>query len=414
MMKKLLAWALLAALILGLVAGCGTKSDVPPVTVAGTEEPQTASEKPAETGGAEKPSETAEPEKQEAVDLQALYAPVLDKVCLYLKNHSENSEATDVPSGLIEVAMWMSPDELLQSIGYQMKDLNADGTPELLIGQINEPGASMDGKTMLFGGYALVDGKPAQFLDGWGRNRYALMEDGRIFNSGSSGAAYSAFGSYHLSADGKELVCEDFYFTDDEGNALDPNSTGEMKLRFYHNQTGAWDKAVSEELKITDEAFWELSQKLEAQTVSPELIPFAAYAEEHPNISPYKVTAAFLEDTGLKAGEYEDELEKYPNIFQNAPYDTKVVFRAKERVKEFTVVSLELQDVDENGHANFKTEPLLSLYTLEADDPIAVPMSFPGDIPTNGISYLDENGEPLLFTVSISGMDGSLELLPVK
>ena len=400
---KGIAWLLLAALLFGLCTGCGT----PPVTVAGNPEEETAQTAP----------ETKQEEKlEEPVDYMALYAPVLDEAVELIQNGYGEKDYRYASNGVMEVSMWGKAEEMLQAIGYTLEDVSGDGVPELFIGYVPNAAEPKESNE-LFGGYTWKDGAPFMFVEGWARNRNLWMGGNRFFNAGSAGAAHSAFGTFRLSEDATEQIWEDFWFSDDvppsSVDITNENYVPKNDLWYYHNTSGTWEREDSEEFKVAADEFWKLCEDDMALCVQMEMTPLAEYAAEHP-VSPYKVTAAWFDDAGLREGEYEDELELYPNIFQNAPYDTKVVFRAKERVKEFNVLSLELQDVDESGHANYKTEPLLMLYTLEADEPIAVPMSFPGDIPTNGISYLGENEEPLLFTLGISGRDGSLELLPVK
>ena len=415
--KKMLSWLLAAVLIIGLCAGCDLPSATKSEDAATEPAESELSTQEKETAAAENPEQNPQApveDPTETVNYAALYAPLLDKTYYYLLKQYDDGENSDVPSGVIEEAMWLEPEELLRGIGYRLMDLNGDGVPELLIGRVADENEDPAQKSLILGGYSLVDGNPEQFLDGWSRNRHAIMQGNRIYNSGSGGAAYSAFGVFHLSEDGKNLVCEDFWFTDDVKDFMDPSYDNAPKLLYYHNQIGSWETKDSEELKITDEEFWALSEELETQIIPAELTPFAEYEPIHRIAAAGLLRAEFLEDSGLEEGSYENELKEYPDIFNAETYDAMIVFRVKEKVKEFRVLTLELQDVDENGHATFDTELLLELYTLKPDDPIAVPMSFPGDIPTNGISYLDENGEPLLFTVSLSGRDGSLVLTPIS
>lgn len=53
--------------------------------------------------------------------------------------------------------------------------------------------------------YTLHDDKPVLLIEGWARNRYYLLNDGTIYNEGSSGAAYTSFGIYRISEDGSRM-----------------------------------------------------------------------------------------------------------------------------------------------------------------------------------------------------------------
>ena len=402
---KAIVWLLLAALLLGLCAGCGT----PPVTVAGNPEEETAEPTPETKQEEEKP--------EEPVDYLSLYAPVLDETVELIQNGYGEKDYRYASNGVMEITMWGEAADTLQAVGYTLEDVSGDGIPELFIGYVPNAAEPKESNE-LFGGYTWKDGAPVMFVEGWARSRIQWMGGNRFFHSGSSGAAHSGFGTFHLNEDATEIIWEDMYFSDDVPpstvNILDENYVASGNLWYFHNTTGSWERDGSEEYKGSEDEFWKICEDDMALCVQMEMKPLYEYAEEHSLLSPYKVTAAFFDDAGLAEGQYQDALTEYPYIFNADSYDAKIVFRAKEKVKDFRVLALELQDVDESGHANFKTEVLLQFYTLEVGDPIAVPMSFPGDIPTNGISYLDENGEPLLFTVSLSGKDGSLELLPVK
>jgi|GEM_PF-3063598 len=87
----------------------------------------------------------------------------------------------------------------------------------------------------------------------------------------------------------------------------------------------------------------------------------------------------------------------------------EVVFSARGEVKDFKVLSLALERVEDDGTIRF-SEQVLHTRTLTPGRPLLVRTVFYGDIPNNGISYVDENGELRRFTLSISGEDGSLQL----
>ncbi len=78
--------------------------------------------------------------------------------------------------------------EYAKNAGFYVTDLDADGTPELLLGE-NQPQST---NTVFYDLYTIKDGELVHVFDGWDRSRYYLVNNGGIANEGSS----SAFESY--------------------------------------------------------------------------------------------------------------------------------------------------------------------------------------------------------------------------
>lgn len=398
-MKKRIAAALLATMLVMLCAGCAAKEDR---SAAPPEAPDASAEQTAEQP--QQPAPEAEPPKEpEEPDYLAVYAPVLDEICDVLYNGlDDGKEYPNAPSGVIEMAMWMERGELTASVGWKLTDISGDGVPELLVGTLRSERSEAE-QPVVFGGWTCRDGEPVCFLDGWGRNSYQWMGGGRFYHFGSGGAAYSSFGSYQVTPDGTELSCEDFYFTE-------PKKDDDYDVCCYHNTTGAWDSAQAEELDIDSDAFWKLSDELAAQCVDPELLPFSDYEYTGP-VGGSVVRADYLEDVQGRLAQCEDLSAKLPDGGANA--ETTVVFRAVADVKDFKLLALELRGVGDDGHADFAKTEVLSLPELRAGEAVSVPMSFPGDIPSNGFSYVAADGAGAAFTLSMSGYDGSLVTAPL-
>ena len=97
-------------------------------------------------------------------------------------------------------------------------------------------------------------------------------------------------------------------------------------------------------------------------------------------------------------------------IVDDSEYSTKILFTAEGEVTDFRLLSLFVNDVDDNGKMTFDTESLYELPTLEEDKPLEVTLTFYGDLPSYGISYKDAGGNTKNFTVTLSGEDGSVTL----
>ncbi len=84
-----------------------------------------------------------------------------------------------------------------------------------------------------------------------------------------------------------------------------------------------------------------------------------------------------------------------------------VVFSVNNPVKNFKVLSLHFKDFN-NGKPVFLVKELYTKEVFRPDRQLLVKFSFIGSIPNNGISYTDPAGKTRYYSISESGMDGSL------
>ncbi|MCR5826380.1 MAG: hypothetical protein K6G54_07425 [Oscillospiraceae bacterium] len=392
----LCALTLAAAL---LCSGCDNRTEPTspaqePTAQEQTTPEQTTPETP-ETEPTTEPGVAPTPETEPTVDPLACYAPVFDELCDAVYNGlRDEDEYPLLPTGVEEMLHWSDGEETAAMVGWMLTDLNGDGTQELLVVQDED---------IVVGGYSIVNGAPVRFLNGWSRNMYFLLADGCFYNQGSGGAMYTMFGRYHLSEDGTQLVCEDCYFTDVKEGSED-------ELAFFHNTTGEWDTAASEPFEGTLDDFWASSEALADGHLVPELTPLSAYEYTGPLNQPLDclVRADYWDEISWRLPESEAIADYFPEQTPTgADGELIVVFRAKREVQDLRLLSLSLQDVDAAGNPVFDVTELWCLPRLKAGAPLTVPMSFPGDMPTSGFSYVSD-GVQRQFTLSQSGRDGAL------
>lgn len=336
------------------------------------------------------PVEETEPEHSPE-EFKGAYNGILDAYYEYMVMGVVPDLISDDYFGVGELMTDKKPDQILSEIGYTVKDITSDGIPELIIGFIpGQEESSKDIRAL----YTLDGSKPKLVFYGASRNLYSPLGGGRFMNSGSGGAAYAVFGTYALSADGKDLVCEDFWFTHEkDGDFSD--------IRCYHNTSGEWDVSVSEETEMTSEEFSEKEKSIAGKTVGIELVPFSEYLPS--DYAGQAVEVSWKDEAG-EIGEYDTaDVDSSENAVE-------IVFTCARPVKDFKVLALTLKDVDENGNADFDVEEKYSADELNPGRPLVVTTVFYGDIPNNGISFTDNDGNTKRYTVSVSGMDGSLIL----
>ncbi len=341
--------------------------------------------------------------KTDDTDYEAIYAPILKEVLDTIQNgYDYDAEYDYVLNGLMEEIMYGETDELLESIGYVIMDINKDKVPELLIGKNESFGDNDDIRSNVFNGYSCKDGKPVCFLDGWARSLHEWMGDGHFFYFGSGGAMLSAFGEAHLGKNVEELEWDDFYFTDEKNNG---------KLGFYHNTTGYWDVAKAEELKISEDSFWEIMDDYELEPL--DWTPIGDYKEGSTKTgsvsNPSAVSVAWAEDVYdkyVKYTKYEPE--------DSADYTAHVIFSVDKKVKNFRIVELSVKNIDDDGNIEFLYEECFRKASLKPEKPIYAGLNFIGDFPNNGFMYTDGNGKDRLFVLEESGKDGSLVVWEYK
>ena len=93
-------------------------------------------------------------------------------------------------------------------------------------------------------------------------------------------------------------------------------------------------------------------------------------------------------------------------------FSTLVLFKSNRTAKDFRFLGLELVDFDDDGNASFRCETLVKIDAIAPNQPAAIRTAFFGDIPNNGFSFVDENGQTQYYTLSISGENGALVTEP--
>lgn len=102
------------------------------------------------------------------------------------------------------------------------------------------------------------------------------------------------------------------------------------------------------------------------------------------------------------------ELDRYDVFYVSEGEGIKVLFTPSRSVKDFKLLALTIEDVDENGNIKFAAEEVYFRERLDPECPLAAALDFFGDIPNNGFSYVDDNGTTKSYAVNISGEDGSI------
>ncbi|MBO7319057.1 MAG: hypothetical protein J6V06_03440 [Clostridia bacterium] len=371
MRTKLTAVILMIFMLITLFCGCNNDTtDGIETTTAGTAEKNTLD--------------------AESVDYNDVYSDILADFTSLFDNTDADYEGT---TGVIEIINMRGRNEALDCIGYTIRDLNGDKIPEFIVGFIDDAGKGSE----ILALYTYKDNSPVFVLESTTRSAYFLMNDGNLFYQGSAGAMYSIFASYALS-EKAELVCNDYWFTYEKDKTS-------YEIGYYHNTTGDFDKAVSEELNISEDEFFKKQSDLISEKAVIELTPFSTLAEKELTTvaEDSRVVAMFSVDAGAF-----DEYAVF--TVDESEYSTKLLFMAEGTVTDFNFLSLLITDVDENGNMTFDSQSLYSSDVLTEDKPLEVTLTFYGDTPAYGISYKDAQGITKNYTVTISGEDGSLIL----
>ena len=92
---------------------------------------------------------------------------------------------------------------------------------------------------------------------------------------------------------------------------------------------------------------------------------------------------------------------------------TRVLLSCEYAVKDFKVLGIEASPM--SSSLSYSTEELYALDELTPDRPLLLNMTFYGLLPYYGVSYIDDSGETISYSINMSGKDGSViltEFLP--
>ena len=148
----------------------------------------------------------------------------------------------------------LSVNDYYQSPGWLLRDLDGDGTPELLLG------ANWDeGHAVIFNVYRSGGARAVCVVNGWNRNRWYLCTDGSLANEGSSSAFESSY-SYYRYTSGELQHLETLLYLDD-GSGGSPwrysatadhyVSSGDFRSVTEAEATAVMDKYTHETLAFT-------------------------------------------------------------------------------------------------------------------------------------------------------------------
>lgn len=140
-----------------------------------------------------------------------IYTDVLEDIRTVIDSMSDDEYMSDEHmrsgfTGVMEITGMLGRDAALETIGFCVKDINNDGTDELIIAtEVDEALADSDSPAGR-AGYSVImiytidtsTNMPSLIADAWSRNSWFITADGRLVNEGSSGAAETYFGIYEF------------------------------------------------------------------------------------------------------------------------------------------------------------------------------------------------------------------------
>lgn len=204
-----------------------------------------------ETGKLESQAETETTEESEQetagvsageIEMYRSYADILQTYQTQVEQTINNGSIDAVSEEInVEFIMGISTaqDKKTAYAGFQLYDLNSDGTPELFIGlNYEDPQADL----FVYDVFTYSDGKRIRLMEniGYRAGTCILCEGGVIRDASSGGAAHSMEDYYLLPAQGKELELI-------ESISLHGDENDYNQIRYYHDNEGNPANEISEE-----------------------------------------------------------------------------------------------------------------------------------------------------------------------
>ena len=113
------------------------------------------------------------------------------------------------------------------------------------------------------------------------------------------------------------------------------------------------------------------------------------------------------------SSEYPGYYDYYDDVYTNPDYQSKVLVSTDQTITDVKIMSGEIGTVTDSATGFFVDNVMYELGELYPDTPLLYVTEFPGDMPSRIISYRDVNGEEKIYSLSMSGYDGSLVTAPV-
>ncbi len=336
-----------------------------------------------ETPALTAPAATASPSPVEVDDLKVSYPnPYVEPYSEILDRYYDmfTMQDGDIPEGF--GVNWYGPrlsgnkEAAFENVGYAFKDLNGDSVPELIIGDITDMDNNTGTQLGVVYSYDVLNGKLVPVLESWDRNQNFLISSDVLVNIASSGASYTSIEKYkfeHSSLDHKVIS---YVFSEPEGD----------KVVFYSNTTGEKDKSKSNVAKDYD-----MDADLSELYAAKQKIEFTRLTSLR-NINP--VTVSYFNE-GLK------DYKAY-QLFSGPEKNT--VLTANDDITYLTVYNAVLTD------EKWMIKPVCTCKELKKGQSLAAGISYPGDIPNTGVSFIDKFGIKHFYLLGQSGKDGSLSL----
>lgn len=221
-MKKRTITAGVLAVTLAMLTACGGKAETAETDEIVISQPQEEEETDAESSpsGDTQQEEVADAASEESTesagndsvkelvtyDVSDAYQEVLNKYQTMINEKWDTNKAFEEKlSSMVSDFVQMGYEN---QVGYVLYDLDLDGQPELLIGEMD---TELPANRIVFDAYTEKDGKAVQLFESESRNRYYVVEDEAgavmIANEGSNGAASSGW-IYYIYTDGELKVMQ--------------------------------------------------------------------------------------------------------------------------------------------------------------------------------------------------------------
>ena len=133
--------------------------------------------------------------ESEDSDRIASYTAVLD---YYYQAYNDPIELSEFGSNWLTPRISENKAENFEKTGYAFRDLNGDGTPELIIGEIEDTKDNTGSIPGVVYSYSKEKNEIIAVFESWNRNRNILLSDNSIVNFGSNGVSSSVLGHFVL------------------------------------------------------------------------------------------------------------------------------------------------------------------------------------------------------------------------